>query len=165
MNRVTMLCGPMGAGKTTHAQHLAAQTGALRFSIDEWMARLYLADLPPAPDFAWIGARVMRCHAQIWAVAEQVAARGLPVILDLGFGSRAERDAMRRRIAAAGHEAVLLYLTAPREMRQARIRQRNTERGDTYAFTVTDGMFAALDGRFEPPQPDETVLTMQDVAA
>jgi predicted kinase len=88
-------------------------------------------------------------------VAEAAAARGLPVILDLGFTSRAERDAMRGRIAAAGHEAVLLHLTAPRQTRQARIRRRNAERGETYAFTVTDGMFAALDARFEPPQPDE----------
>ena len=153
-----MICGPMGAGKTTHARRLAAETGALRFSIDEWMLRLFMADLPPAPDFAWIGTRVMRCHAQIWAVAEEAAARGLPVILDLGFGSRAERDAMRRRIAQGGHEAVLLHLTAPRETRRARIRQRNAERGETYAFEVTEGMFAALDARFEPPQPDEYPL-------
>src|SRR3546814_1385404 len=96
----------------------------------------------------------MRGHGLFWAVAERAAARGLPVILDLGFGSRAERDAMRQRIAVAGHEAMLLYLTAPRATRQARIRQRNADRGETYAFTVTEGMFAALDGRFEPPQPE-----------
>lgn len=165
MSRITMICGPMGAGKTTHARRLAAETGGLRFSIDEWMLRLFGADLPPAPDYAWIGARVMRCHAQIWAVAEAAAACGLPVILDLGFGSRAERDAMRQRIAAAGHVAELRYLTAPRATRQARIRQRNAARGETYAFEVTDGMFAALDARFEAPEADEVVLTVPAAAA
>ena len=31
-----MVCGGVGAGKTTYARKLADEIGGLRFSIDEW---------------------------------------------------------------------------------------------------------------------------------
>lgn len=39
--RVHLLCGLPGAGKTTYAARLAAENSAVRFSLDEWMLRLY----------------------------------------------------------------------------------------------------------------------------
>jgi predicted kinase len=38
---VHLLCGLPGAGRTTHARRLAAERPAVRFSLDEWMLRLY----------------------------------------------------------------------------------------------------------------------------
>ena len=38
---IHLLAGLNGAGKTTHARHLAAALPAVRFSLDEWMLRLY----------------------------------------------------------------------------------------------------------------------------
>lgn len=38
---VHLLCGLPGAGKTTLARRLEAGLPAIRFSLDEWMLRLY----------------------------------------------------------------------------------------------------------------------------
>ena len=39
-----MVCGGVGAGKTTYARKLADEIGGLRFSIDEWMTSLFGPD-------------------------------------------------------------------------------------------------------------------------
>jgi len=39
--RVHLLCGLPGAGKTAYAYSLEAELPAVRFSLDEWMLRLY----------------------------------------------------------------------------------------------------------------------------
>ncbi len=39
---VVIVCGLPGSGKTTHAQALAADMGAVRFSADEWMGALLM---------------------------------------------------------------------------------------------------------------------------
>ena len=38
---VHLLCGLNGAGKTTYAKRLARHITAVRFTLDEWMLRLY----------------------------------------------------------------------------------------------------------------------------
>jgi len=40
------ICGSTGAGKTTYALKLSDEIGAVRFSIDEWMAALFWMDTP-----------------------------------------------------------------------------------------------------------------------
>ena len=90
LNRlVHLVCGSTGAGKTTYSLRLSSRLGAVRFSIDEWMEALYWMDRPAPLDPAWSMARVERCYGQIWETARQVASRGVPCVLDLGF-SRAE---------------------------------------------------------------------------
>lgn len=39
--QIHLLAGLNGAGKTTFARHLEATIPAVRFSLDEWMLRLY----------------------------------------------------------------------------------------------------------------------------
>ena len=80
-----LICGSTGAGKTTYALKLAGVTGAIRFTIDEWMARLFLPDAPEPLTFQWALERVIRCENQILAVCGQIAPLGRDVILDLGF--------------------------------------------------------------------------------
>ena len=38
---IYLICGSTGAGKTTYAIRLSETVGAVRFSIDEWMAALF----------------------------------------------------------------------------------------------------------------------------
>src|SRR5580704_10305241 len=65
---VHLICGSTGAGKTTYALRLSEQLGAVRFSIDEWMATLFWMDTPQPLDPAWSVERFSRCMTQIWAV-------------------------------------------------------------------------------------------------
>ena len=61
-----VIFGPSGAGKSTYARELARTEPAVHFAIDDWMARLFAADMPEPLEFEWMMARVERCEAQIW---------------------------------------------------------------------------------------------------
>ncbi|MHA1546060.1 MAG: AAA family ATPase [Alphaproteobacteria bacterium] len=155
MARVTLIAGPTGAGKTTHARHICEQTGALRFSIDEWMAALFGADTPEPPTFDWAIARVERCEAQIWAVCVQALGAGVDVALDLGFTTRAQRERFRQLAVAQGAQSVLHYVTAQKSLRHSRVQRRNADHSETFAFAVTDAMFKFMEARLEVPDPAE----------
>lgn len=157
MPRSTIVCGPTGAGKTSHSIALSDRTGAIRFSIDPWMQTLFAKDMT-ALDFAWMMERVERCQDQIWSVGEQILTRGGSVVLDLGFTTRAQRKVFVDRAASFGVPADIHYLDAPSEVRRRRVTKRNAEKDPlVYAFDVTDQMFAFMEPRFEIPDESELV--------
>lgn len=157
MATVHLISGSTGAGKTTYSLALADRVGAVRFSIDEWMATLFMADSPPTPDLGWALERTARCEAQMWRMADQVLARGGEVIFDVGLSKREHRDRFRARAAQVGASTRLHFLDVDPETRRARVQQRNTERSSTYSFEVTDAMFDFMEGWFERPSEDELV--------
>lgn len=150
-----LICGSTGAGKTTYALKLAGETGAIRFTIDEWMARLFLPDAPEPLTFQWALERVIRCENQILAVCGQIAPLGRDVILDLGFFTREQRRRVNEAAQGLGFGARLHYLPVAPEERWRRISRRNSERGETYALEVTRAMFDFCEGLFEAPAPEE----------
>ena len=150
-----LIVGCTGAGKTTYARQLAEELGGVRFSIDEWMTALFWADSPQPIQFEWTMERVERCEAQIFATAREVAARGLPVLLDLGFTRKEHRDKFRALGAAAGLNVAVHFLDVPADERWERVNRRNNERGETYAMTVDRPMFDFMEGMWEPPAEAE----------
>ncbi len=148
---LVLVVGCTGAGKTTYARALADELGALRFSIDEWMMALFWPDSPQPIEFAWTMERVNRCEAQIFTMAQQAAARGVAVVLDLGFTTRAHRDKFRTLAREAGLSAVVHFVDVPAEERWRRVEARNASRGETFAMTVDRGMFDFMEGLWEPP--------------
>jgi predicted kinase len=146
---VHLLAGPVGSGKTTYARQLEDR-GAVRFSTDEWMIRLYGQHLPP--DVRQLRAGV--CRRLFLDMAREIAAVGVDVVLDCGFSRRDERDEARQRLVSAGLPVELIHFDVPRDERWRRIALRNQQRPfDSYALTRP--MFDELDGRFEPPAPEE----------
>lgn len=152
---LVLIVGCTGAGKTTYARQLADAAGAVRFSIDEWMTSLFWVDSPQPLQFAWTMERVTRCEAQIFAMAQQVAARGLPSLLDLGFTTRAHRDKFRALAADAGLSVAVHFVDVPADERWFRVNRRNKDRGETYAMTVDRQMFDFMEGLWEPPAEAE----------
>ena len=78
-----LLCGPIAAGKSTFALVLADQEGALLFSIDKLMIRLYAPDAPTALTTDWYEPSVPRCEEQIFTTVKQAARRAVPSVLYL----------------------------------------------------------------------------------
>ena len=152
-----LVCGSTGAGKTTYALKLAEQLGAVRFSIDEWMSALFWMDTPQPLDPVWSMERVDRCSAQIWRTAAQVAERGVPCILDLGFSLTAQRTRYVGLAREAGLSVQLHFLDAPADERWRRVEARNRQKGETYqlGFDVTREMFDFVEGLWEPPTDAE----------
>ena len=155
---IHLICGSTGAGKTTYAIRLAQEVGGVRFSIDDWMTALYWMDAPEPLTAAWSVPRVERCMAQIWSVASQVAARGVPAVLDHGFGQSAVRQRFIGLAREAGFSVRLYILNAPAEERWGRVEARNANKGETYqlSFDVTREMFDFVETLWEPPGPEET---------
>ena len=110
---VILIVGSTGAGKTTYARTLAEEIGGVRFSIDEWMTALFWPDSPQPIEFAWTMERIDRCEAQIFELAGQLAARGVPAILDLGFTKLEHRDKFRALAGEAGLKAQVHYVDVP----------------------------------------------------
>ncbi|MBG53538.1 MAG: hypothetical protein CML99_14130 [Rhodobiaceae bacterium] len=156
--QVNLICGSTGAGKTTYAQTLASERSAIRFSIDEWMSELFWPDQQVGADYRWAIERVERCERQIWAVSREVLARGGSVVLDLGFTTREQRGRFRVWADEAGAETIIHYLAVDEATRRARVHQRNAEKGETFAFEVTDEMFDFMETIFEPPTGEEGTL-------
>ncbi|MDP9148445.1 MAG: ATP-binding protein [Myxococcota bacterium] len=153
MATVHLICGSIGAGKTTYATALSDRTRAVRFSIDEWMGNLFLADRPRQVDVTWALERTARCEHQMWAVADRVLSLQLDAVFDLGLSRRDQRDRFRFRAAQTGAEIKLHFLDVDRPTRQERVRRRNQD--GTGAFQVNDEMFDFMEGWFEPPADDE----------
>ena len=159
MTTVYLVTGPTGAGKTTHARQLCAQTGGLRFSIDEWMAALFQADTPDPLTFEWAIERVERCEAQIRAVCQQALSAGTNIVLDLGFTTADQRQRFRQWAAGEGAKVVLHHVSADPATRHQRVQHRNQDRSETFAFEVTDAMFDFMEKRFQAPSAQENAVS------
>lgn len=141
-----LICGLPGSGKSTLARRLAAETGAMRLASDVWMKALQ-AD---GYDEAMRG----RVEALQWDLALDLLGRGVSVILEAGFWTRAERDACRAGATAVGARAVLHLCEAPVEELMARVAARN-EALPADSFRVRPEDIPGWVPLFERPGHDE----------
>ena len=144
-----MIHGYLGAGKTTFARDLERRLPARRLTHDEWMLRLYGED-PPPEQFPVFFDRVSERMESVWT---RCVGLGLHVVLDLGFWSRKQRDAVRTTAALLGADAHLYRLGCPDDVAWARIERRNKRLTDS--LLITRNTFAVLKDRFEPLDDDE----------
>lgn len=152
---VIMITGNVGAGKSTYAARLAADSGAHIFSVDEWMRTLFLADQPAVPSFEWALERTERVEEQILRESARLLERGVSIILDLGFFSEAQRSRVRHYFLDRGVVAALHYLEVDKETRWARVDQRNTQKTETFQFPVSREIFDFCETIFESLDDEE----------
>lgn len=152
MSKIHIVFGRQGAGKSTYSKKLSEKVNGVHFSIDEWMWKLYGKDLPKSVNFVWIMDRVDRCEKQIWETTKQVATRGVEVVLDLGFTKYENRELFSSLAKEQNIPIMMHYLKAPLALRKKRVLQRNKEKGDTFSFEVTPGMFDFMEGEFQDPR-------------
>lgn len=152
---IHLICGATGAGKTTYANRLRQQLGALHLSIDDWMVTLFAADMPSPGSWPWIEERVLRCERQILATALQAARLAMPSILDLGLQRADQRKRVAEQVAAAGIRVQLHFLDVDADERWRRVEARNAQQGETFRLKVTRPMFDFIETLWQPPTADE----------
>lgn len=155
MATIHLLHGFTGAGKTTFAKKLETEIGAVRFSPDEWMVKLY-GNNPPEEYFAEYFERV---ESLIWQVAAQVLAVEVDVILDFGFWSRASRDEAREKAQILKAESKLYFISTPEPIMKERVLQR-TQNLPEGALVIDENAFELFKTRFEPLGEDEVHITI-----
>lgn len=154
MPDIFLITGGTGAGKTSYARQLAADLGAVRFSIDDWMTSLFWMDSPDPISFEWSMSRINRAEAQIWETAKQILAANVSVIFDLGFTKRAHRQKFRDLAKTVNLPPLLHWVDVDKDERWRRVQSRNQEKGVTFAMTVTVEMFEFMENEWESPSSE-----------
>ncbi|SJM48911.1 putative ATP/GTP-binding protein [Actinomycetales bacterium JB111] len=143
------MCGPAGAGKTTHARSLEAD-GFVRLSFDQeaWDRGIRRMPLDPRDHRA--------IESDLRRRLVDLLAEGRDVVLDLSFWSRAMRDDWRCLLAPSGVLPETIYLATDRATCLARVAARARAHADDFALDP-DVAESYVD-HFEPPTPDEGPL-------
>jgi predicted kinase len=156
MAHLHVIIGPVGAGKSTFARKLCREYRAVRLTLDEWMAVLFGKDERPAVGrIEWYIERRDRCLELIWKLADEMVRVGTNVVLEIGLIQRTERADFYARVDRAGHGLTVYVLDAPRDVRWARVAQRNRERGETFSVEVPAHIFELASDLWDPPDEDE----------
>jgi predicted kinase len=162
---IHLLCGPSGAGKTTHAQTIAREKEAIRLSIDECLKPL---NIPNRRDWAYaqtVLIKAEQCAGQILNKAKQLLAQNKDVVLDVATFRRIERDKVRAWAKNINSQIVLYYVSASLATRRKRVLNRNAEKGKAYSFEVPEWWFDLAEKAFEPPSEDEAAIIVDNESA
>lgn len=146
-----LIYGYLGVGKTTVAKKLEKNKRAIRFTHDEWMARLYGAD-PDEQLFPEYFQRVSKLIDSVWPRCLEL---GINVVLDLNFWSKKHRDDTRKIITNLKCEYKLLNVQCPDTMAWSRIARRNNE-SDFKGLHISRNTYDILRNQFELLSAEET---------
>lgn len=159
MANLTLMVGLPGSGKTTRARILAAETGALRLTPDEWQTLLFDDDMHH-PDH---DRRHGTIEAIMWDIAAHTLRSGGDVILDFGFWTRAERYDFAKKAAELGANCIVHYDDVSLDELERRIVARNAIAGGHFAIPVD--ILRQWATVFEAPGVDEISGRFSEPAA
>ena len=152
-----LIVGNTGSGKTTYSNELKSKTKGVLFSIDMWNKTLFLPDKTPADGLEWFLERIERSEKIIMNLVQQLEQSNTDSILDLGLSKFEHREKFRQFAAANNFKIKLHFLDISKETRWQRIQLRNTEKGATFEFEVTQENFNFMQNWFEQPSNEELV--------
>ena len=155
---VYLICGFIGAGKTTFAKKLEEKTGAVRITKDEWSIR-FIGNDPTIDGYAEWDRKIIALSRD---VAFQLAEKGIDVIIDEGFWAKEQRDELRRKIDAIGAKAVMYYVDTPIEAIRERVVGRNNNLTKD-SFRISLEMLDNYLKYWQPPSEDEDYILASEV--
>lgn len=144
-----LICGFLGAGKTTYAKQLAEKTGAVHLNPDEWCMKLF-----PKEEYErhWDEC-FSKTIESLWQKTAEYAQQGKSVIFDMGFWTKESRAEASQRAIKLGLHPIVYYVYAPDSMLKERISKR---KGTVADYNLRH--FNELKKQFEEPgAPEEYV--------
>jgi len=145
-----IICGFIGAGKTTFAKKLEKQTGAFRITKDEWLIDLVGHD-PKIEGFKKYNEKICRLSHKL---ACEFIKRGIDVILDEGFWAEQQRQDIREKMEKAGAKVILYYVNCPMALMWERVVERNKNLTPD-SFKISKQMFYGYAKYWQPPEVGE----------
>lgn len=152
-----LIVGNTGSGKTTYSNELKKKTKGVLFSIDTWNNTLFLPDKKETDGLEWFLERIERAEKMILNVVTQLEESHTDAILDLGLSKFEHREKFRAFAASNGFDIKLHFLDISKETRWQRVQQRNTEKGATFEFEVSQENFDFMETWFEQPSENELI--------
>ncbi|WP_226501514.1 ATP-binding protein [Pseudomonas sp. MWU16-30322] len=145
-----LMCGKIASGKSTLAQSLAEQHGALVLSEDQWLSRLYPEQIKSVADY-------VRCARQIRGVLGplviDVLTAGVSVVLDFPANTVADRQWLRGLADTAKVPHCLHYLAVDDDTCRTRLHARNALA--EHEFAASDAEFDLISSYFQVPESGE----------
>lgn len=155
---VYLICGFIGAGKTTFAKELEERTGAVRITKDEWSIRLVGND-PTIVGYEEWDHKIIGLSRDF---AFYLAEKGVDVIMDEGFWVKEEREGLKRRAGEVGARVVMYYIDTPIETIRERVASRN-ENLTKESFRIGEEMLNDYLRYWQPPSEGEGYVLASDV--
>ena len=154
---VYLIAGFIGAGKTTFSKKLETETGALRFTKDEWIIKV-LGNNPRVDNFDKFDDFFTNLAIEI---ALKCAAHGVDVIIDDGFWFKRQRDDVIKRISSIEASVKGYYLRCPKNILEQRVLERSKQLPDD-SFVIDKEMFTKYYESFQEPSPVENFILINN---
>lgn len=152
MAKIILICGKLCCGKTTYAEKLRHQNGAVLLSVDEIMLAIFGQHAGDRHD-----EYAERVQTYLFDKSVEMIETGISVILDWGFWTRNKRAYAKEFYKSRGIGCELHYIDINDETWRARIERRNraVEDGEVNAYYIDENLAAKFKSRFEAPGKDE----------
>lgn len=147
MNKIYLLCGKPGCGKTTLAKRLNKEFGVIHLSADDFMLKLF----GEITDRKLFDEKLTVTKNLIYDISKQLLVKN-DVVLDFGFWTRNERDKVKS--VFEGIKCILVYLKLNNDEIFKQVENRNNNLKDNEYF-MDRPTFDFLSAKFEEPTEDE----------
>ncbi|QGL96663.1 MULTISPECIES: AAA family ATPase [Stenotrophomonas] len=151
-----LVCGKIGAGKSTLSQQLALKPRHVLISEDAWLAALYPGEIHSIADYLQRAAALRNVLADHLRALLQA---GVSVVLDFPFNTPASRAWAREVFSPVGAGHQLHFLDIADEVRKARLRARNAL--GEHPFQASDLEFVRITRHFAAPAAEEGFVVMR----
>ena len=149
-----VICGFIGAGKTTFARKLEKETKAIRITKDEWIIKIFGNKITSDKNFEVYDKNITELATNI---AFKILKAGKDVILDEGFWVKSQRDDIKKKLLQAGANPIFYYVeTSVEKMKERIINRSNNPTKDS--FEINEEMFDKYLKYWEPPKKEEGIL-------
>ena len=150
---IYLMCGFLGAGKTTYSKKLAQETGAIHLNPDEvCMLRYTSEEYETNWDF---------CFAQtvdyLWQEIATYIKRNKDVIFDMGFWTKSSRQQAINKIKQMGGNPIIYYIYAPDSVLKQRLTKRTGKIAEQNLLH-----FDSIKKSFEKPSQEEVFVTVKN---
>ena len=149
-----VICGFIGAGKTTFARKLEKEIGAIRITKDEWVIKIFGNKITSDKNFEVYDKNITELATDI---AFKILKSGKDVILDEGFWVKSQRDDIKKKIIDIGAQPIFYYVECAIEKMRERVITRS-KNPPTDSFEINEEMFNNYLKYWEPPTKEEGIL-------
>lgn len=151
IGRLTFFCGKMGSGKSTTAEKVASETGAILISEDEWLSKLFPVEINTFEDYLHYSGRLKPIIKEL---TQNLLNSGVSVVLDFPGNTKKQRLWFSEVLKNKEYPHKLIYLKADDDLCLSRLKLRREGQPERAAFD-NEQVFKQVTAFFQAPHLGE----------